>query len=173
MKREDKNTIIENLKKQINESNHFYLADISELNASDTSSLRRKCFEKDIKLIVVKNTLLKRALENSEGDFGDLYAVCKDSTSIMFSDTGNIPAKLIKEFRKEHHKPVLKAAYVEESIYVGDQYLDALTEIKSKEELLGDLILLLQSPMRNILSALQSGSNVLTGVLRTLSDKKE
>lgn len=173
MKREDKNTIIENLKKQINESNHFYLTDISELNASDTSSLRRKCFEKDIKLIVVKNTLLKRALENSEGDFGDLYAVCKDSTSIMFSDTGNIPAKLIKEFRKEHNKPVLKAAYVEESIYVGDQYLDALTEIKSKEELLGDLILLLQSPMRNVLSALQSGSNVLTGVLRTLSDKKE
>jgi len=173
MKREDKNTIIEILKKQINESNHFYLTDISELNASDTSSLRRKCFEKDIKLIVVKNTLLKRALENSEGDFGDLYAVCKDSTSIMFSDTGNIPAKLIKEFRKEHNKPVLKAAYVEESIYVGDQYLDALTEIKSKEELLGDLILLLQSPMRNVLSALQSGSNVLTGVLRTLSDKKE
>jgi len=173
MKREDKNTIIEILKKQINESNHFYLTDISELNASDTSSLRRKCFEKDIKLIVVKNTLLKRALENSEGDFGDLYAVCKDSTSIMFSDTGNIPAKLIKEFRKEHNKPVLKAAFVEESIYVGDQYLDALTEIKSKEELLGDLILLLQSPMRNVLSALQSGSNVLTGVLRTLSDKKE
>ncbi len=173
MKREDKNTIIENLKKQINESNHFYLTDISELNASDTSSLRRKCFEKDIKLIVVKNTLLKRALENSEGDFGDLYDVCKDSTSIMFSDAGNIPAKLIKEFRKEHNKPVLKAAYVEESIYVGDQYLDALAEIKSKEELLGDLILLLQSPMRNVLSALQSGSNVLTGVLRTLSDKKE
>lgn len=173
MKREDKNTIIENLKKQINESNHFYLTDISELNASDTSSLRRKCFEKDIKLIVVKNTLLKRALENSEGDFGDLYDVCKDSTSIMFSDAGNIPAKLIKEFRKEHNKPVLKAAFVEESIYVGDQYLDALTEIKSKEELLGDLILLLQSPMRNVLSALQSGSNVLTGVLRTLSDKKE
>ncbi len=173
MKREDKNTIVENLKKQINESNHFYLTDISELNASDTSSLRRKCFEKDIKLIVVKNTLLKRALENSEGDFGDLYDVCKNSTSIMFSETGNIPAKLIQEFRKNHDKPVLKAAYVEESIFVGDQYLDALTVIKSKEELIGDLILLLQSPMKNVLSALQSGSNVLTGVLKTLSDKKE
>jgi large subunit ribosomal protein L10 len=173
MKREDKNTIIENLKKQINESNHFYLTDISKLNASDTSSLRRKCFEKDIILIVVKNTLLKRALENSEVDFGDLCDVCKDSTSIMFSDTGNVPAKLIKEFRKDHDKPVLKAAYVEESIYVGDHYLDTLSEIKSKEELLGDLILLLQSPMRNVLSALQSGSNVLTGVLKTLSEKKE
>ncbi len=173
MKREEKNTIIENLKNQINESNHFYLTDISDLNASDTSSLRRKCFEKDITLIVVKNTLLKRALENSEGDFGDLYDVCKDSTSIMFSDTGNIPAKLIKEFRKEHDKPVLKAAFVEESIYVGDEYLDTLTNIKSKEELLGELILLLQSPVKNVLSALQSGGNVLTGVLNTLSERKE
>ena len=173
MKREDKNIIVENLKKQINESNHFYLTDISELNASDTSSLRRKCFEKDIKLMVVKNTLLKRALKDSEGDFGDLYDVCKNSTSIMFSNTGNIPAKLIKEFRKDHDKPILKAAYVEESIYVGDQFLDKLIEIKSKEELLGDLILLLQSPMKNVLSALQSGSNVLTGVLKTLADKKE
>ena len=173
MKREEKNTIVENLKNQINESNHFYLTDISDLNASDTSSLRRKCFEKDIKLMVVKNTLLKRALENSEGDFVDLYDVCKNSTSIMFSDTGNIPAKLIKEFRKKHDKPVLKAAYVEESIYIGDEYLDTLTEIKSKEELLGDLILLLQSPIKNVLSALQSGGNVLTGVLNTLSERKE
>lgn len=172
MKKEDKNTIIENLKKQINDANHFYLADISELNASDTSSLRRKCFDKDIKLIVVKNTLLKRALEISEVDFRDLYNVLKDATSIMFSDTGNLPAKLIKEFRKGHDKPVLKAAYVEESIYVGDKYLDTLSEIKSKDELLGELVLLLQSPMRNVLSALQSGSNVLTGVLKTLSEKE-
>ena len=172
MKREDKNTIIENLKNQINDANHFYLADISELNASDTSSLRRKCFERDIKLIVAKNTLLKRALESSEADFEDLYNVLKDSTSIMFSETGNVPAKLIKEFRKAHDKPVLKAAYVEESIYIGDNYLDMLTEIKSKDELLGDLVLLLQSPMKNVISALQSGSNNLTGVLKTLSEKK-
>jgi len=172
MKREDKNTIIENLKNQINESNHFYLTDISELNASDTSSLRRKCFEKDITLIVVKNTLLKRALENSEVDFGDLYNALKDSTSIMFSDTGSLPAKLIKEFRKVHEKPVLKAAYVEESIYVGDEYLEALSEIKSKDELLGDLVLLLQSPMKNVISSLQSGSNLITGVLKSLSEKE-
>jgi large subunit ribosomal protein L10 len=172
MKREDKNTIIESLKNQINDATHFYLADISELNASDTSSLRRKCFEKDIKLIVVKNTLLKRALETSEVDFGELYNVLKDSTSIMFSETGNVPAKLIKEFRKDHDKPVLKAAYVEESIYIGDECLEMLTEIKSKDELLGELVLLLQTPMRNVISALQSGSNNLTGVLKTLGEKE-
>ena len=172
MKREDKNIIIDNLTKQINESNHFYLTDISELNASDTSNLRRKCFEQDIKLIVVKNTLLKRALENSEGDFGELYTVLKDSTSIMLSDTGNLPAKLIREFRKDHEKPVLKAAFVEESIYVGEQYLETLSEIKSKDELIGDLLLLMHSPMRNILSALQSGSNELTGILKRLAEKK-
>jgi large subunit ribosomal protein L10 len=172
MKKEDKNTIIENLKNQIKDSNHFYLTDISELNASDTSSLRRKCFEKDIKLIVVKNTLLKRALENSETDFGDLYTVLKDATSIMFSETGNIPAKLIKEFRKGHDKPVLKAAFVEESIYIGDDCLEMLSEIKSKDELLGDLVLQLQSPVRNVISALQSGSNNITGVLSTLADRK-
>ena len=142
------------------------------MNASDTSSLRRKCFEKDITLVVVKNTLLKRALENSEVDFGDLYIVLKDSTSIMFSETGNVPAKLIKEFRKVHEKPVLKAAYVEESIYVGDEYLEALSEIKSKDELLGDLVLLLQSPMKNVISSLQSGSNIITGVLKSLSEKE-
>ncbi|UCG27471.1 MAG: 50S ribosomal protein L10 [Bacteroidales bacterium] len=170
MKREDKNIIIDDLTKQINNSNHFYLTDISELNATDTSNLRRKCFEKDIKLIVVKNTLLKRALENSEGEFGDLYPVLKNSTSIMFSDTGNLPAKLIKEFRKDHDKPLLKAAFVEESIYIGEQYLDTLSEIKSKNQLIGELILLLQSPMKNVLSALQSGGNNLTGVLKTLAE---
>lgn len=172
MKREDKNIIIDNLTKQINDSNHFYLTDISELNASDTSDLRRKCFEQDVKLIVVKNTLLKRALENSEGDFDELYTVLEDSTSIMLSDTGNLPAKLIKEFRKNHEKPVLKAAFVEESIYVGEQYLETLSEIKSKDELIGDLLLLLHSPMRNVLSALQSGSNELTGILKRLAEKE-
>jgi len=172
MKREDKNIIIDNLTKQINDSNHFYLTDISELNASDTSDLRRKCFEQDVILIVVKNTLLKRALENSEGDFDELYTILEDSTSIMLSDTGNLPAKLIKEFRKNHEKPVLKAAFVEESIYVGEQYLETLSEIKSKDELIGDLLLLLHSPMRNLLSALQSGSNELTGILKRLAEKE-
>lgn len=172
MKREEKNQIISDLAQRISESNHFYLTDISELNAEDTSNLRRKCFEKDIKLIVVKNTLLRKAFEQIEGDFQDLYGVLENSTSIMFSETGNLPAKLIKEFRKDHEKPVLKAAFVEESVYVGDNQLEALVNIKSKEELIGDIIMLLQSPAKNVLSALQSGGNKLAGIIKTLSEKE-
>ena len=171
MRREEKNAIIENLTVKISEYNHFYLTDTAELNAEDTSKLRRACFEKDIQMIVVKNTLLKRALEQSEENFEELYEVLKGSTSILFSNTGNIPAKLIKEFRKKHDKPVLKGAFVEESIYIGDEQLDSLVAIKSKEELLGDLVALLQSPMKNVLSALQSGSNTIHGVLETLSQR--
>mgnify|MGYP003574347325 FL=1 len=122
-------------------------------------------------MIVVKNTLLKRDLENSEVNFEELYEVLKGSTSILFSNTGNDPAKLIKDFRKKHDKPVLKGAFVEESIYIGDEQLDGLVAIKSKEELLGDLIALLQSPMKNVVSALQSGSNKIHGVLETLSER--
>jgi large subunit ribosomal protein L10 len=172
MKREEKNQIISDLAQKISESNHFYLADISELNAEDTSILRRKCFEKDIKLIVVKNTLLKKAFEQIDGDFQELYGVLENATSIMFSATGNLPAKLIKEFRKKHEKPVLKAAFVEESVYVGDNQLEALANIKSKEELIGDIIMLLQSPAKNVLSALQSGENKLAGIIKTLSEKE-
>jgi len=172
MKREEKNQIISDLAQRISESNHFYLADISELNAEDTSILRRKCFEKDIKLIVVKNTLLKKAFEQIDGDFQELYEVLENATSIMFSETGNLPAKLIKEFRKKHEKPVLKAAFVEESVYIGDNQLEALANIKSKEELIGDIIMLLQSPAKNVLSALQSGGNKLAGIIKTLSEKE-
>ncbi|HYX06729.1 MAG TPA: 50S ribosomal protein L10 [Bacteroidales bacterium] len=170
--REDKHAIVEELTQHINGSNHFYLADISELNAEDTSNLRRKCFEKEVKLMVVKNTLLKKALEQSEGEFDDLYSILKNSTSIMFSDTGNIPAKLIKEFRKKHDKPVLKGAFVEESIYIGDEQLENLASLKSKEELIGDIILLLQSPAINVISSLKSGGNTLAGVIKTLSEKE-
>ena len=141
------------------------------MNAADTSDLRRKCFEHDIKLIVVKNTLLKRALEQSEGDFGELFEVLEGTTSIMFANAGNVPAKLIREFRQKHDKPVLKAAYVQESIYVGDNLLDTLVSIKTREELIGDIIMLLQSPAKNVVSALQSGGNKLHGVLETLSKK--
>ncbi len=172
MKREEKNQIISDLAQKISESNHFYLADISELNAEDTSILRRKCFEKDIKLIVVKNTLLRKAFEQIDGDFQELYGVLENATSIMFSATGNLPAKLIKEFRKKHEKPVLKAAFVEESVYIGDNQLEALANIKSKEELIGDIIMLLQSPAKNVLSALQSGGNKLAGIIKTLSEKE-
>jgi len=171
MRREDKNTIINNLEEQIGKYNHFYLADTSELNAADTSMLRRKCFEKNVELVVVKNTLLKKALDRFDGTFDEMYKILENSTSIMFCDNGNIPAKLIKEFRKDHEKPVLKGAYVEETIYLGDDQLDILSSLKSKTELIGDVLLMLQSPMRNLMSALQSGGNNLAGALKTLAEK--
>lgn len=172
MRLEEKNKIIDNLTKQINDTNHFYLADVSGLNALDTNLLRRKCFEKDINLLVVKNTLLKKALEKSDAEFDPLYDVLIGNTSIIFSETGNVPAKVIKEFRKKHKKPLIKAAFVEEGFYFGDDQLDTLTNIKSKDELIGDIVLLLQSPLKNVMSSLQSGGNILTGVLKTLSEKK-
>ena len=164
MKKEDKNIIIEELTEQIK--------DTSELNAADTSNLRRKCFEKNIKLRVVKNTLLKKALEKSEGVYDELYDVLKESTSIMFTEVGNVPARLIKEFRKTKDKPVLKAAYVEECMYIGDDQLETLVNLKSKEELIGDIIALLQSPMKNVVSSLQSGGQTISGILKTLSEKE-
>jgi large subunit ribosomal protein L10 len=172
MKKEQKIQIIDSLTEEINASNHFYLTDISEMNAEDTSALRRACFEKDIKLVVVKNTLLRIALEKAEGEFEGLDNVLKGSTSLMLTETGNLPAKLIKEFRKEHDKPILKAAYVEESLYIGDNELEALTTIKSKEELIGDIVALLQSPIKNVVSSLESGKNILAGVVKTLSEKE-
>ena len=172
MRREEKNSIIDSLAEKLKEYSHFYLTDTAQLNAADTSDLRRKCFENDVKLVVVKNTLLKRALEMSEGDFNELYPVLKGTTSIMFTQTGNTPARLIKEFRKRHDKPVLKGAYVQESVYVGDNMLDALVSVKTKQELIGDIILILQSPARNVISALQSGGSKIHGVLETLSKKE-
>jgi large subunit ribosomal protein L10 len=173
MRQEEKNAIIEGLAERLKEYTHFYLTDIAELNAADTSMLRRKCFENDIKLIVVKNTLLKRALEQTGVNFDELFPVLKGTTSIMFSNNGNSPAKLIKEFRKEHDKPVLKGAYVQESVYVGDNMLDALVSVKTREELIGEIISLLQSPAKNVISALQSGGTKIHGVLETLSKKAE
>lgn len=173
MRRDEKNAIIENLARHIREYSHFYLTDIAQLNAADTSALRRKCFENQIKLVVVKNTLLKRALEMSQGNFEELFPILKGATSVMFTSSATVPAKLIKEFRREHGKPVLKGAYVQESVYVGDNMLDTLVSIKSREELIGDIIMLLQSPARNVISALQSGSTKIHGVLETLSKKEE
>ena len=173
MRQEEKNAIIESLAEKLKEYGHFYLTDTAQLNAADTSELRRKCFENDIKLVVVKNTLLKRALKQTAGDFEELFPVLKNTTTIMFTQSGNAPAKLIKEFRKKHDKPVLKGAYVQESIYVGDNQLDALIAIKTKDELVGDIIMLLQSPVKNVISALQSGGNTIHGVLETLSKREE
>ena len=172
MNKEEKNIIINDLAEKIKEYPHFYLTDVSELNAEDTSALRRKCFENEIMLIVVKNTLLKIALENSGGDFQELYPLLEQPTSIMFSNTGNVPAKLIKEFRKKHDKPVLKAAFVEEGLYIGDEKLETLVGIKSKDELISDVIMLLQSPVKNVISALQSGRNIISGVVKTLVDRE-
>ncbi len=172
MTRDEKNQAIDNLAQQLSEAKHFYLANIAGLNAEQSSTLRRKCFEKEIKLIVVKNTLLKKALERIEGEYDELYNVLKENTSLMISETGNAPAKMIKEFRKEWEMPLLKGAFVEESIYIGDEQLNTLASIKSKEELLGDLIGLLQSPAKNVISALQSGGQTLAGIIKTLQEKE-
>ncbi|MDT8402075.1 MAG: 50S ribosomal protein L10 [Bacteroidales bacterium] len=171
MRREEKQAIIDSLAEKFEEYSHFYLTDTAELNAAHTSDLRRACFEKDIKLIVVKNTLLKRALDKSEKNFEELYEVLKGSTSVMFSNTGNVPAKMLQDFRKKHDKPVLKGAFVEESVYLGDDQLDILAALKSKDELLADLIALLNSPVQNVISALNSGSNNIHGVLEALSKR--
>ena len=172
MKREEKQVIIDNLAEQIKAYKHVYISDISELDAAATQALRKVCFESNIKLIQVKNTLLRVALETLDTDYKELYGVLKGSSAVMLSDTGNAPAKLIKEFRKSHDKPVLKAAFVEECVYVGENQLDALVSIKSKEELLGDIVLLLQSPMQKLISALESGKNTIGGVLKTLEDRE-
>jgi len=171
MTREEKSQVIEVLTAKLTEGNIIYLADISGLNALDTSNLRRACFKANVKLAVVKNTLLEKAMEKSDKDFGELPGTLKGNTSLMFSETGNAPAKVIKEFRKKSDKPVLKGAYVEEAIYVGDDQLETLVNIKSKEEVIGDIITLLQSPAKNVISALQSGGSKLSGVLKTLSEK--
>ena len=173
MRKEDKNQLVESLVDKINNNNIIYLADTSELNAEQTSDLRRLCFKSDIKLTVVKNTLLKRAMAQSDKNLDELYEVMVGPTSLMLSDVGNAPAKLIKEFRKKSNRPVLKGAFVEEVAYLGDDQLEALVNIKSRDELLGDLIALLQSPMNNVMSGLQSGGQNLTGILKTLSEKGE
>jgi len=172
MKSSEKQVIINNLQEQIDSYNHFYLTDISGLNAEDTSDLRRLCFKQEVKLVVVKNTLLRRALENSEKNSEELYVALKGNTSVMFTENGNVPAKLIKEFSKKRKKPVLKAAYVEESIYLGADQLDVLVAVKTKNELIADVVALLQSPMTTLLGQLKSGGNIIHGVLDTLKEKK-
>lgn len=174
MNKEDKTQIITDLAEALAASKNFYLADTSELPSQKTSSLRRKCFDKKIKLIVVKNTLLQKAMERTnDEEFKPLYLALKGSTSIMFCDSSSEPAKLIKELRKTDKKPVLKAAYVEQSVYIGDEQLDVLAAIKSKNEVIGDIIGLLQSPAKTVISALQSGGGKIAGVVKTLSERPE
>ena len=172
MTREEKSQVIEELTAQLASNTNIYLADISGLNAGSTSDLRRACFKANIKLAVVKNTLLVKAMEASEKDFGNLPSILKGNTSVMYSETGNAPAKVIKAFRKKSDKPLLKGAFIEEAIYIGDEQLDALVDIKSREELIGDIVGLLQSPAKNVISALKSGGGKLAGIIKTLSEKE-
>ena len=172
MTREEKSQVIEELTAQLADNTNIYLADISGLDAVATSNLRRACFKSNIKLAVVKNTLLEKAMEASDKDFGELPATLKGNTSVMYSETGNAPAKVIKEFRKKSEKPLLKGAFIEEAIYVGDDLLDTLVDIKSKEELLGEIITLLQSPAKNVISALKSSGGTIAGIVKTLSERE-
>jgi len=171
MTREEKSQVIDALTAQLTDNSIIYVADISGLNAEATFNLRRACFKADVKLAVVKNTLLAKAMENSAKEFGELPSALKGNSSILLSETGNAPAKIIKEFRKKSDKPVLKGAYIEEAVYLGDDQLENLVNIKSKEELLGDIIGLLQSPAKNVVSALQSGGQTLSGIVKTLSER--
>ncbi|MCK0110217.1 50S ribosomal protein L10 [Flavobacteriaceae bacterium S0825] len=172
MTREEKSQVIEELTAQLSENANIYLADISGLDAGTTSNLRRACFKANVKLAVVKNTLLEKAMDASEKEFGELPSILKGNTSVMYSETGNAPAKVIKAFRKKSEKPLLKGAFIEEAIYLGDDQLDMLVDIKSREELIGDIIGLLQSPAKNVVSALKSGGGKLSGILQTLSQKE-
>jgi len=172
MTREEKSQVIEELTAQLTENANIYLTDISGLNAGTTSNLRRACFKANVKLEVVKNTLLEKAMEASDREFGELPSTLKGNTSVMYSETGNAPAKVIKAFRKKSDKPLLKGAFIEETVYLGDDQLDMLVDIKSKEELIGDIIGLLQSPAKNVISALKSGGGTISGILKTLSQKE-
>ncbi|MFV0564592.1 MAG: 50S ribosomal protein L10 [Flavobacteriaceae bacterium] len=172
MTREEKSQVIETLTAELAENGNIYLADISGLNAESTTDLRRAAFKANIKMAVVKNTLLAKAMEASEKDFGNLPTVLKGNTSVMYSETGNAPAKLIKNFRKKSEKPLLKGAFIEEAVYIGDNQLDALVDIKSKDELLGEIVTLLQSPAKNVISALKSSGGKLAGIIKTLSEKE-
>jgi len=175
MKKEDKSIIIKQLETTLNEYSHFYLADFGGLNAEKTSELRRICYKQEIKLVVVKNTLLKKALESLPGDFSQLDNCLTGSTALMLSNVGNAPAKVISDLEKANKskvkKEILKAAYVEESFYIGANQLDALVHVKTKNELIGEVIGLLQSPAKNVISALQSGGSTIHGLLKTLSER--
>ena len=173
MKKEDKAIVIEKIADTLKAYNGFYLVETAGLNAEKTSELRRACFKADINLMVVKNTLLHKALESLDADFSELYPALAGSTSLMCTNVGNAPAKLLKDFvKKGDTLPALKGAYVEETVYLGADQLDALASIKSKNELIADVIALLQSPAKNVVSALQSGSTKLHGILETLSNKE-
>ena len=173
MRKEDKQVLIDSILSELKACPNFYLTDVSDLNAEKTSQLRRQCFNSGVKMIVVKNALLHKAMQQMDKDYEGLYDVLKGSTALMLCETGNAPAKLIKNFRKTSDRPILKGAFIEECCYIGDDMLDALCNVKSKNDLIADVIALLQSPMKNIISGLQSGGHKLSGILETLSERPE
>lgn len=172
MTKEEKLNEIKTLSKDLSETPNFYLADIAGLDSKSTLDLRRACFKSNIRISVVKNTLLKKAMEDSGKEFGDLKTTLKGNTSVIFSEKGNIPAKLIKDFRKKFDKPILKGAFVEESIYIGDDKINVLADLKSKDEIIGEIMTLLMSPINNVLLSLKSGSNKISGIIKKLSEKQ-
>ncbi len=171
MRKEEKNQLVDSITDLLNTYPNVYITDTSSLNVETINNFRRQCFKREIKLQVVKNTLLKRAMEQSGKNFEEIYPILNGPTSIMLSDISSDPAKLIRDFRKKAAKPAVKAAFIEESIYIGDNLLDALANIKTKNEMIGEVIGLLQSPAKNVVSALQSGKNKLAGIVKTLSEK--
>lgn len=172
MNREEKAKYIDDLATQLNDANVFYLADTAGLTVEVVNQLRRKCFQAKIGMRVVKNTLLSKALERVEGkSYGDLPTVLSGSTSILFSEVGNAPAKLIKEFRSKNDKPILKGAYIEEAVFIGDNQLESLVSIKSKEEVIGDIIALLQSPAKNVVSGLKGAGGKIAGIVKALEER--
>ena len=173
MRKEDKQVLIDSILNELKACPNFYLTDVSDLNAEKTSQLRRQCFNSGVKMIVVKNALLHKAMQQMEKEYDNLYDVLKGSTALMLCETGNAPAKLIKNFRKTNDRPILKGAFIEECCYIGDDMIDALCNVKSKNDLIADVIALLQSPMKNVISGLQSGGHKLSGILETLSERPE
>lgn len=172
MNKDQKQQYIDDLAQDLSQANIVYLADTADLTVETINQLRRRCFQAGISLRVVKNTLLEKAMERVEGrNYGQLPEVLGGPTSIMFAEVGNAPAKLIKEFRKKSDKPLLKGAYIEEAIFIGDNQLDALEAIKSREELIGDIIGLLQSPAKNVISGLTGGGSKIAGILKTLGER--
>ncbi|MCH2084653.1 MAG: 50S ribosomal protein L10 [Saprospiraceae bacterium] len=173
MNKAEKTATIEALKEKFEENSFFYLTDSSTLTVEQVNNFRRKCFEADIQMKVIKNTLVKKALESApeEKNYEKLFDALKGQTAILFTTTANAPAKVLKEFRKDHEKPLLKAAYIDTAVFVGDDQIDALTKLKSKEDLIGEVITLLQSPAKNVISALNSGGATLSGLLKALEEK--
>jgi len=174
MTKEQKNQEIADLVEELKSNEIFYLSDTSSLNAEATSALRRECFKAGIKMRVVKNTLLRKAMERVDGkDYSPLYEALHGNTAVMYAEVGNVPARLIKDFKKKHDEPAFKAAFIQDDCYVGENQLDALVALKSKNELLGDIVGLLQSPAKNVISALQgSAGNKIAGLVKALEEKK-